>query len=356
MQSNFGFVDAWSLCLEEGRSDGMAAPRVSVIMAVRDPGRYLQDAIASVVNQTFHDWELIVVDDGSREDISGEIQCPNAKLIRQPPLGVSAARNLGITHSSGEFISFLDGDDVWFPDKLKKQVFIMNSDPAIGLCHTERNVIDSDGQILFAADMPPSSGTTSRSRQIAFSPPDTEPIPSSIYEPPTPDGLREGLDLIGHTCVTTSTAMIRRECLPVTGLFDVMLQYSEDYDMWIKLSRFYKVAHILSCEASYRWHGENVMARYSAARFYDREMLLKYERFARGRQDRATAELIARLIRGANKQYAPRAFDQCRQAFREGRFWHFLYHLSCAVRLDPVFVGASLKRWLSTNTQTSDNR
>src|SRR5438128_1933814 len=98
-------------------------PRVSVIIPAYDPGPYLEEALQSVIAQTYTDWEAIVVDDGSKQDLSFVAQMhPKIRYIRQDNAGVSAARNRGIAESTGEFIALLDADDLWLPEKLARQV------------------------------------------------------------------------------------------------------------------------------------------------------------------------------------------------------------------------------------------
>src|SRR5690349_8602684 len=101
----------------------MLMARVSVIMPAYNPGRYLDLAVQSVIDQSFKDWELVIIDDGSTQDISYIAGKHSAiRLIRQDNLGLSIARNVGILSSTGEYIAFLDADDLWQPTKLERQV------------------------------------------------------------------------------------------------------------------------------------------------------------------------------------------------------------------------------------------
>src|SRR5438093_10213799 len=103
-----------------------AAPAVSVVLATRNQARWLNDAIASVRAQTFADWDLWVIDDGSADDTAGVVEqhAHDARIryVREPHRERAAARNRGIAASRGALVAFLDGDDWWLPDKLAAQV------------------------------------------------------------------------------------------------------------------------------------------------------------------------------------------------------------------------------------------
>ena len=108
-------------------------PLVSVIIPVRDMGRYLAESLRSVLAQDYSPIEVIVVDDGSIDD-SAEVAAsfPQVKCLRQPKRGVPAARNLGVAQSRGAFVAFQDADDVWHPNKLAVQLGWLLSHPETG--------------------------------------------------------------------------------------------------------------------------------------------------------------------------------------------------------------------------------
>jgi glycosyltransferase involved in cell wall biosynthesis len=122
----------------------MSRPRVSVITIFFDEERFLAEAIESVRMQTFSNWELILVDDGSRDGSSAiarsraDSDPARIRCFRHPgsaTLGMSASRNLGLAHARGELVAFLDGDDVWVPEKLAEQIEIMDANPRAGLVY-----------------------------------------------------------------------------------------------------------------------------------------------------------------------------------------------------------------------------
>ena len=110
-------------------------PLVSVIIPTYNRGWIVGEAIDSVLKQDFHDYELIVVDDGSVDDTPAILNAYGKKIsvLRQPNQGVSAARNRGIAAASGRLISFLDSDDLWLPGKARRQIHIMDSPVPSGI-------------------------------------------------------------------------------------------------------------------------------------------------------------------------------------------------------------------------------
>lgn len=123
-------------------------PAVSIVLATNRGGPYLRETLQSVSAQTFTDWELIVVDDGSNEPeaIVGAVDgMAGSRVIRQANAGISIARNVGFANSSGEFVAYLDDDDVWDPERLARQVDALRSDPTAASCHCGYWFIDGAG-------------------------------------------------------------------------------------------------------------------------------------------------------------------------------------------------------------------
>jgi glycosyltransferase involved in cell wall biosynthesis len=121
---------------------------ISVVIPTYNYGRFIQEAIDSVRAQTFDDLEIVVVDDGSTDntlEILAGIQDPRIRVVRTPHLGISAARNEGLAHIRGEFIAFLDADDRWRPDKLERQIRMMDAEPDLGAVFTNFVRFDEHG-------------------------------------------------------------------------------------------------------------------------------------------------------------------------------------------------------------------
>ena len=125
-------------------------PRVSVIIPTYNCARFLGKTIDSALRQTYRDFEVILVDDGSTDDTQALMArySDSVHYVYQSNQGASAARNLAIGHSGGEFIAYLDADDLWSPEKLARQVEYLDTHPTCGFVHTEVSVIDEQDQTL----------------------------------------------------------------------------------------------------------------------------------------------------------------------------------------------------------------
>ena len=129
----------------------MISPRISIIMPVHNQNRYIADAIQSVIHQTYIEWELIIVDDGSTDstaDIIAQFDDPRIRYIYQTNQGASEARNTGIRASSGQYLAFLDADDLYHPKKLQAQIDHLELDHDIGLSYVAHIDIDQDSNPL----------------------------------------------------------------------------------------------------------------------------------------------------------------------------------------------------------------
>ncbi|MBW4665550.1 MAG: glycosyltransferase [Chroococcus sp. CMT-3BRIN-NPC107] len=200
-------------------------PTVTVVIPTYNAIAYLPKTLESLFSQTFTDFEVIVVDDGS-SDTTSEWIC-NLKderlaTVLQTNQGVSVARNKGIAVSSGKYVAFLDSDDLWEPTKLEKQVQCLEKNPDVGFVNTWIKTIDEQDNILGIVKAPEAEGN----------------VWMQIME--------ENVVLCG------SVPMIRRSCFEDVGVFDTNLLSAEDWDLWIRLSAKYSLALIREPLVSYR--------------------------------------------------------------------------------------------------------
>lgn len=214
-----------------------SAPLVSVIIPSYNCEDYIAETLASVLDQTLSDLEIIVVDDGSR-DRTREIvaaQGGPVRLIAQDNARVCAARNRGIAEARGRFICLMDHDDWWFPDKLESQVACLEAHPEAGAAYASFILWHRDGTGAF-------------------------PGPASVDRSPWGEG--EDPDFSGwiyhqflRDCwMLTSTAMFRAEVFQRCGNFDVKLPYSEDWDLWLRMAREYPFVKLRRPNTLYRQH------------------------------------------------------------------------------------------------------
>jgi glycosyltransferase involved in cell wall biosynthesis len=131
--------------------------RVSVIIPVYKVENYIEDTVKSVIAQTYPDWELLIIDDESPDrsiEICQQFDDPRIKIIHQKNQGLAGARNTGIRHATGEYLAFLDGDDLWEPKKLEKHVDHLETSPTVGVSFSRSAFIDEAGNALNLYQMP----------------------------------------------------------------------------------------------------------------------------------------------------------------------------------------------------------
>lgn len=207
-------------------------PKVSIIIPTYNRSHFILDAIDSVLNQTFQDFEIIVIDDGSTENTK-EILSKYGSIIYayQENRGRAEARNAGIRQAKGEYIAFLDDDDIWLPQKLEKQVAFLNSKPDIGLVHTFSEVIDGKGYFL---------AKETRIRHKLYK--------KAIRIGYTYEGMSE-------LCIMfLSTVMLRKNCFDKVGSFDSNMPAFEDWDFYLRLALRYRIGTIPEVLVRYRLH------------------------------------------------------------------------------------------------------
>jgi len=224
--------------------------KVSVIIPTYNRADTLHLAIKSVLNQTFQDFEIIIVDDASKDNTQEIIRDFNDKRIKyiyhELNKGEAAARNTGVKNSSGEYIAFLDDDDEWLPEKLDMQVCILENSPLqVGCVHTAYLIIDkSNGMIL------------------------------DIGQPNVRGNLFREL-LIGNY-IGPSAVLLRRKCFEEVGLFDEDLPYCVDYDMWIRMAEKFDFEYIKEPLFKYYHHGDKMSARLELVIAGREKILRKY--------------------------------------------------------------------------------
>lgn len=221
------------------------APRVSVIMPTYNTAAYVQEAIDSVLAQDYPAKELIVVDDGSSDDTVERVAAygHRVRLITQRNQGSAVARNRALEAARGEYIAFLDSDDVWLPGKLTTQIDHLESHPDIGLVYSRWQVWRPDANGAFPA--PPDGAAAGDNGKLAGSPGIVEERSGWLYN-----------RLLFSSLLHTITVVARRSLIDAVGAFDPALKRGQDYDYWIRASRVTPMHQLDRVLALYRVHGE----------------------------------------------------------------------------------------------------
>jgi GT2 family glycosyltransferase len=293
---------------ESGAECSMSpSPLVSVIMPAHNCARYIAEAVDSVLTQDYPHKELIVVDDGSatkRRQFSNPIG-KRLRLLRQQNQGAAVARNRALAVAQGELVSFLDGDDVWLPGKLRAQVSYLSNHPGTTLVYGSWSVWRPDSAGRWPDPLRFADGYDENSVDESGS--------GWIY-------TRLLLDSI----VCTITAMMPTELLRAVGGFDEELRIGEDYDLWLRLSRQVEARKMTMTMAAYRIHSASTTRRPSSVNYGHRVLARALERYGYEGPDGSSADApaVQRRLQQLSVDFAYqhlRRGDPCVAAPRSGR-------------------------------------
>jgi glycosyltransferase involved in cell wall biosynthesis len=227
------------------KSTSRTLPLVSVIIPTYNRCNLLKQTIDSVLNQTYPNIELILVDDGSTDNtyMIAKSYKDKIKYIKQKNLGGTIARNTGISAASGEYLNFLDHDDLFLPQKIEKQVMLLEAKPKIGFVHCRYYFIDENGKRLAKVFILPKK---------------------NIYK-----------RLIGGCFIWSGGPLIRKKCIDKVGPFDNSV-WSSDWDMWLNIiSNGYKLACVQETLGEYRILHDSTMLNVERTELEDINILDK---------------------------------------------------------------------------------
>lgn len=208
------------------------APEISVLMCAYNAERYLAETMRSVLNQTFKDFELVVVDDGSTDETPRILETfaqsdPRVRVITGPNAGVPQAGNVGLAACRAEFVARIDADDIAMPRRLEVQLQYMK-DHELVACGTWHDFIDEHGRLL------------------------------KLLKTPVDDATIQDLALRGHGSICNPTSMFRREPYVALGGYSEDLPVAEDLDCWLRLGEVGKLGNVPERLAQYRLHSHSI--------------------------------------------------------------------------------------------------
>ena len=212
----------------------------------------LTEAIDSVLNQTFKDFELIVVDNYSSDNTESVVKSYADDRVRyfknQNKGFIGVNRNYGIKKSRGEYIAFLDDDDLWLPEKLERQVKLLDSNKELGLVYSDCYVIDSSGDLR--------KGTYFVSRK---------PVRGNAFS-----------ELFQRNPIPMLTVVIRKEVFDKVGGFNPRYKISLDYDLWLRIAEYYPVDFVEQPLAKFRVHSGSIYQKHTALAYRENLQIMDY--------------------------------------------------------------------------------
>jgi glycosyltransferase involved in cell wall biosynthesis len=224
---------------------------VSIITPAFNSEKYIAEAIESVLKQTFTDYEMIVVDDGSTDDTKSIVKkyekLSKVKYLWQENGGPSKARNLGIRASSGRYCAFLDSDDVMNPNRLDMQVRELEADSIYGMAYSDLETFNEKGVVYKSK------------REFC------KPYNGIILD-----------KLLINNFITTSTVMVRRTCFDVVENFDESLMLSEDYKMWLSIAQRFPIRYIELPLIRYRYHQNSLSINKVKSNLSSYKVMMKF--------------------------------------------------------------------------------
>jgi len=209
-------------------------PKVTVLMSVFNGEKYLREAIDSILNQTFKDFEFIIINDASTDKtlrILNDYNDPRIIIYNNKKnIGLTKSLNIGLRMAKGKYIARQDADDISTHDRLEKEVHFLEKHKNHAVVGTSAKIIDKDNVIIQLLDRP------AKDEQI-----------------------RKVLEI--RNCINHGSAMIRRTHLNEVGQYDENMLRSQDYDLWLRLSKKYRLANLSEYLYLWRKHAENIEAK-----------------------------------------------------------------------------------------------
>lgn len=223
---------------------------ISVVIPAFNASRYIEQTIGSVINQTYRNWELLIIDDGSTDNqnaILSRLASEDSRIFLYSTTnqGVAAARNYGYQKAKGDYIAFLDADDVWLADNLKLKVEKLK-DGRFQFVHSDAELIDEQGELL---------DKEIRGKEGNL--------------------LNDLLSWNGPHIPGPSSLLVSRQVIDTVGLFDIRLSTSADFDFFTRVAARFEIGRVPQVTWQYRLHQGNMHKNVLAM---EKDLLLIYEK------------------------------------------------------------------------------
>ena len=245
-------------------------PQISVVMPAYNAEKTIRQTIESVLNQTYHEFELIVINDGSTDstlEVVASVEDKRIEVFSYPNSGLSAARNRGIAHACGEFIAFMDADDLWKANKLEAQLEALQANPEAALAYCWTDWIDTFGQ----------------------------PLNKGVYAKAEGDVFQRLL--LNNFIANGSNPLVRKEAFEKVGLFAEELDCAEDWEMWLRLAQHYHFVVVREALVLHRRSHSSLSANLLALEATSRQVIERaYQRAPESLQHLKT-QTLARLYK-----------------------------------------------------------
>lgn len=262
---------------------------VSVIIPAYNKAAYTRQAVDSVLAQDYSSVELIVVDDGSTDETQEVLQSYGSRLIyvRKVNGGACSARNVGLSRATGEWVAFLDCDDLYRPKKISQSVAFLKSNPSYGFVYTAADFINREGQVVGQYDH-------ARSRHTGW-----------IYD-----------HLLKGNMICNSTVVARRDIVMKAGGFDERFFMPADWDMWLRLARLAPAGYLAEYLSAYRVTDNYILNRLPQA-YQEEHMMLEKQKTLAALSDGRMAQLLSDCdVRFAQAYYVKDDREQAKQLIK----------------------------------------
>ena len=272
-------------------------PLISVVIPVYNGEKTIKETIESILNQTFSDFELIIINDGAQDstlEIVSTIQDPRVKVFSYPNAGLSASRNRGIKLATGEYIALIDADDLWRPDKLEAQFLALQANPKAAVAYSWTDFIDESSQVLRQGCYISASG--------------------DIYA-----NL-----LVVNFLENGSNPLIRKQAFTEVGTFDESLGNAADWDMWLRLAAHYHFVAVSSPQILYRQSSNSMSSNVSKQEAECLEVIERGFSKAPESLQHLKKQSLANLYKYLTSKALEGAPEQRRGLVAARFFWHFI--------------------------------